>query len=141
MCFIYLWFFLTERGNFYYFRLESPGLSGTPTKPFSRSWCVSKGVAAGGNLLVAVGLEVQELPLESQPAEANRMLCSGKRTGLQTPPWLVCKQLSQQLPEDESSGSCKKGWRQRPVQCLNMEVGWCVLLLNSYLEAETSMSP
>lgn len=110
-------------------------------KPFGRSWCISKGVAAGGNLLVAVQLEVQELPLESQPAEANRMLCSGKKTYLQTSPWLVCKQLYQQLPEDESSGSCKKGWRQHPVQCLNMEVGWCVLLLSSYLEAETSVSP
>lgn len=87
-------------------------------------------------------LEVQGLPLESQPAVAARMLCSGKRTHLLTSPRAVCKPLDLPLTEDESSGSRKKGWKQCPVQGLNMEFGRYVLLLrSSYLEAEISVSP
>lgn len=90
---------------------------------------------------MAVQLEAQELPLESQPAGARRTLCAGKKTHLQASPWAVGKQLCQQLPEDEHSGSGTEDWKQGPVPCLNMEGGWRVLLLSSYLEAEISASP
>lgn len=121
---------------------QNPQIEWQAYRDFQQLWRVSKGEAAGGNLLVAVWLEAQELPLESQPAVANWMSCAGKKTHLLTSPQAVCKQLDQQLTEDESSGSCKKDWKPCPVQCLNMEFGQRVLLLrSSYLEAEISKSP
>lgn len=114
----------------------------THIRGLQQPWCVSKGEAAGDSWGAAVRLEVQGLPLESQPAVAAWMLCSGKRTYRMTSPRAVCKQLDLALTEDESSGSHKTGWKQCPVQGLNMEFGRYVLLLqSSYLEAEISVSP